>query len=102
MLISRKRLLSYFRIHMTVITQLSISFVAPNDLHDWELVCNRIENIKQLFIELSVIFHAMTHFVETQTTIPIGVACAVFMCVICQLFEAMTRLLRTEHYIKRS
>ena len=64
---------------MTVITQLSISFVAPNDLHDWELVCNRIENIKQLFIELSVIFHAMTHFVETQTTIPIGVACAVAM-----------------------
>ena len=54
--------------YMTIITQLSASFVAPNDFHDLELVCKIIENVKQLFIELSVLFQAMTHFVETQTT----------------------------------
>ena len=69
---------TYFRVHMTVITQLSTSFVAPNDFHDWELVCNIIENVKQLFIELCVIFQAMTHFLETQTT-PTLVACTVAM-----------------------
>ena len=33
---------------------------------DWEWVCNRIENVKQLLIELSVIFQGMTHFLEMQ------------------------------------